>query len=173
MGALHDYNNAMLKGDPSQLKARTHATTEAGRKLQTICIANDAIVGKVLKLAKTKIDDKSASEIGQLLGDISNEELSQGSETINGDHAQISIPGHSAKTHMIRIDGQWKIDYDQNITSLPQPNQIDLILEQHGLKLKAAESLEKALSNDEVKSVDDAVNVLQQAIRRQVLDLNL
>ncbi len=171
MGALHVYNDTMLKGDKSLLKSRTHAVTEAGRKLQDACAANDAAVGRILKQVKSKIDDPSAHQISQLLGDADNEALADGTETIDGDHAEVSIRASAGKTQMIRIDGLWRIDYDKaaaNFNQLGQ-GQLEQVLEMHKVQLLAAEALDKALSNDEVKNVDDAVRTIQMAYRRQML----
>ena len=165
IGWLRAYNTAMLDGDKDALLTRTHATGEEAKKLAEAMSAHDALVGKLLKLAKTKLDDKSSHLIGLTLGDISNEDIANATVIVDGDHATVSAGGGFGDTNLVLHNGQWKLDYD---TAFAQQRRIGLSVDERlkSLKIKtdAAQTVLTGLESGNVKTVDDALFILRREL---------
>ena len=125
--------------------------------------AHDALVGKILKLAREKFEDQGAHVIGQTLGDIGNADLVNASFVVEGDRAVVSAGGGVSDTHMVLHNGQWKLDFDKHAGDRQRLGvTIDDMLEHLAEKTTTAEALHKALEAGTIKSVDDALFVIRR-----------
>ena len=169
VGCLHVYNDAMQKGDKSDLLTRTYAATDDGLRLRDMSAEHDAVVGSILKHATSAIDEKSAREIGRALGDIGNADLESAEVTIEGDHARVNVAGRG-DTPMVLVDGVWKLDYDKVAADInqQQPGLLDRELAMKDRINTAAVALDKAIVAGNVKSVDEAVRLLRINLTRQL-----
>lgn len=165
IGWLREYNTAMLNGDKADLLGRCHATGDDAKRLAETAAAHDAVVGKMLKLARDKYGADNAHLLGRTIGDVGNDDMANATVVIDGDTAVISVGGGMGTTNMIFRDGKWKIDFDQSIALEKKLGlEIDDRLKRITIKTKAAKAVQAAMEGDKTKTVDDALFILRREL---------
>jgi hypothetical protein len=165
--ALKAYNAAMRAGDVDGIVALQHAANPTEARVARVIAKAEVEVARLLAAARAKFGADGAVAVGRAIGDVSDADIDESSETITGDRAVLRFPFGGAAP-MIRADGEWKASVAETIRASgagPGPGTAQEAMDRFTRRGSFARALADEIAAGKVKSPDDAVARIEHHLR--------
>jgi hypothetical protein len=164
-GALKAYNAAMRSGDVAGMVSLQYATNDDERRVARSCAQSDLEVGKLIQTTRDKFGDDAAKKISETINDEGDDDIDAGSQTIDGDHGDVTFVGSDDPTPMIRADGGWKVDIAAMLKQFD--GTADALSDQVIRRGSAAKVTTQELLAGQYANIDAEVDALKDRLKDQ------